>query len=464
MPMPELARLSTGIATLDLILNGGLLRGGAYILQGFPGAGKTVLANQIASSHVRDDGRVVYVTLLSEGHDRMMAHLSQMAFFDPAVLPGRLSYVSGYAELEKNGLPGLAKLVRSEVERQEAELVILDGLFAAEETASSSHAFRRLIHELQAYAHLSGCTMLLLTNSRREPGSPEYTMVDGWIEMTDVRAEGRVMRELEVHKFRGGGIVRGRHRYRISENGIEVYPRLEAVVGQQVAMPTGNTLVSSGIAKLDLMLRGGLSAGSATLLVGPSGTGKTIAALQFAGSATVNEPCLFLGFYESPERLRHKASGIGVDMAGLEATSRLHLHWRSPAEILVDEVAGWLLAELRRVGARRLVVDGIAGFQQNLVESERMGRFLTALGNELRSLGITALYTSAMTGHGQFPAPAAQGVAELSPLVDNVLTMRLVERNEAVHKVFSIVKVPDRDFDPRLVTYTIGPGGIALAG
>jgi circadian clock protein KaiC len=462
--MPELARLSTGIATLDLILGGGLLRGGAYILQGFPGAGKTVLANQIASSHVRDDGRVVYITLLSEGHDRMMAHLSQMAFFDPAILSGRLSYVSGYAELEKNGLVGLARLVRSEVERQEAELVILDGLFAAEEAASSSHAFRRLVHELQAYAHLTSCAMLLLTNSRREPGSPEYTMVDGWIEMTDVRAEGRVVRELEVHKFRGGSIVRGRHRYRISENGIEVYPRLEAIAGRQAATLAGNTLVSSGIPKLDLMLRGGLAAGSTTLLAGPSGTGKTIAALQFAGAATAAEPCLFLGFYESPERLRHKGRGVGVDMAGLEAANKLHLHWRSPTELLVDEVAGWLLAELRRVGARRLVVDGIAGFYQNLVGSDRMGRFMTALGNELRSLGITTLYTSAMTGDGQSPAPAAQGVAELSPLVDTVLTMRLAERNEAVHKMLSIVKVPDRDFDARLVTYTIGPGGIAPAG
>lgn len=462
--MPELARLPTGIANLDLILRGGLLRGGAYILQGFPGAGKTILANQIASSHIRGDGRAVYITLLSEGHDRMMAHLGQMAFFDPAILPGRLSYISGYAELEKNGLFGLAKLVRSEVERQGAELVVIDGLFVAEETASSNHAFRRVIHELQAYAHIAGCTMLLLTNSRCDPGSPEYTMVDGWIEMTDIRAEGRVVRELEVHKFRGGDTVRGRHRYRISGRGIEVYPRLEAVAGRRSAMPAGDRLVTSGIPRLDLMLRGGLADGSATLLAGASGTGKTIAALQFAGAATAAEPCVFLGFYESPERLRHKARGIGVDMAGLEASGGLHLHWRSPAEILVDEVAAWLLDELRRVGARRLVVDGIAGFQQNLVESGRMGRFLTALGNELRGLGITTLYTSAMTGHGQSPAPAAQGVAELSPLVDSVLTMRLIERNETVHKLFSILKVPDRDFDARLVTYTIGSDGIVLAG
>ncbi|QCO07416.1 hypothetical protein D3867_35800 (plasmid) [Azospirillum argentinense] len=212
------------------------------------------------------------------------------------------------------------------------------------------------------------------------------------------------------------------------------------------------------------MLRGGVAAASTSLLVGPSGTGKTMAGLQFAGASTAAAPGLFLGFYESPARLVHKARGIGMDVPALEAAGALHLHWRSPSEMLVDEVADWLLCELRRTGSRRLVIDGIAGFQQNLIWNERSGRFLTALGNELRALGVTALYTSAMTGEGQSPSPTSQGVAELSPLVDNLFTMRLIERNETLHKVFAIIKVPDREFDSRLTTYTIGPGGLALAG
>ncbi|MFP3700845.1 ATPase domain-containing protein, partial [Burkholderia sp. SIMBA_013] len=84
-----LKRLSTGIANLDRVLGGGLLYGGAYIVQGPPGAGKTVLANQIASHHAHEGGKVVYLTLLSEGHDRMMAHLSSMMFFNPEDLAGK---------------------------------------------------------------------------------------------------------------------------------------------------------------------------------------------------------------------------------------------------------------------------------------------------------------------------------------------------------------------------------------
>jgi circadian clock protein KaiC len=461
--MVLLKRLPTGIANLDRILGGGFLLGGAYIIQGPPGAGKTILANQIASHHIREGGKVVYLTLLSECHDRMMTHLGTMEFFEPESVTEKLLYVSGYAELEQEGLEGIARLVRKEAERHQAKLLVVDGLFVLEKMARSEHAFRLIVHELQASAHLGGYTLLLLTNAPRDTGSPEYTMVDGWVELADVCSERRVLRELEVHKFRGSNIVRGRHRYRISSSGLEIYPRLEAVASRQPPTELGARLISSGIPELDDMMGGGIGVASTTLLVGPSGTGKTIASLQFAAASTPDEPGLFLGFYESPTRLQRKALGVGIDLEALRESEALHVHWFSPTEILVDQVADWFLREIDRTGARRLVVDGIAGFQQNLVWDNRMGRFLTALGNELRSLEVTALYTSAMTGEGQSAAPGSQGVAELSPLVDNLISMQLAERGEALQKQLRIMKVPDRDVDQRLITYTIGPGGIALA-
>lgn len=460
----QLKRLPTGIANLDRLLGGGLLCGGAYIVQGPPGAGKTILANQIAAHRVREGGNVVYMTLLSEGHDRMMAHLSSMAFFDPDMAKEKLDYISGYSVLEQEGLEALAALVRKEAARHNAELLVLDGLFVIEETAQSQHAFRRIVNELQVSANLAQHTLLLLTNARRDPGSPEYTMVDGWIELSDERVQGRSIRDLEVHKFRGGETIGGRHRFRISGKGIDVFPRLETVAGKHPVPVLQTELATSGIPDLDGMLRGGLCAGSATLLFGPSGTGKTMAALQFAGASTAEEPGLFLGFYESPVRLARKAQGVGINLPALEAAGAVHLHWRSPTEILVDEVADWLLGELRRTGARRLVVDSAAGFLQNLLWDNRAGRFFNAFCNELRVLGVTTLITFPKTGEGLSAAPSGQAAVELATLVDNLLAMRMVERDGVLHKELSILKVPDRDFDPRLMTFTIGPGGIALAG
>src|SRR3981081_4090725 len=107
-PPPPLPRLATGIAHLDVILSGGFLRGGSYIVAGSPGAGKTILGNQVCFHHVAQGERAVYLTLLSESHGRMVAHLSPMSFFEPSAVGTKLHYVSGYNELRagKEGLKG----------------------------------------------------------------------------------------------------------------------------------------------------------------------------------------------------------------------------------------------------------------------------------------------------------------------------------------------------------------------
>src|SRR4051812_31211969 len=112
---PPLPRLSTGIPGLDPILEGGFLRGGAYIVQGPPGSGKTILANQVCTHHAREGGKSVYFTLLAESHSRMIGHMRRLAFFDPSLVGNSLVYLAGYKILEEEGLSGFAKVVRASV-------------------------------------------------------------------------------------------------------------------------------------------------------------------------------------------------------------------------------------------------------------------------------------------------------------------------------------------------------------
>src|SRR5689334_19270499 len=92
----EIDRFPTGVEGLDVITRGGLLATGVYIIQGIPGSGKTILANEICYRHVGGGGRALYVTLLAESHTRMLQHLRPMAFFDESVIPDRLLYVSAF--------------------------------------------------------------------------------------------------------------------------------------------------------------------------------------------------------------------------------------------------------------------------------------------------------------------------------------------------------------------------------
>ena len=327
---------------------------------------------------------------------------------------------------------------------------------------ASEREFRFFMHQLQGLAHMTGCTMLLLTNAARTPSSPEYTMVDGWIELSDDEHEASAIRSLRVHKFRGGDFARGRHMYRISDRGIELFPRLESIVTRTpFEAPAAVGYVSTGVAGLDHMMRGGMAPTTALLVAGPSGTGKTLAALQFVAASTAEEPGLFLGFYESVAQLRASAASIGLDLASLEDAGAVSLEWRSPTEMLVDEVVHELLDLVRERGVKRLAIDGLAAFDQNLVYQNRRAQFLTALGNALRALGVTVFYTMA-SAEGEDPSRAV-GVPDVSPMVENVVTFRRVERNETVQRLVSIVKVRDREHDLRLTPYAITDKGLVLS-
>jgi len=123
----KLERVPTGITGLDRILRGGLLRGGVYIIEGVPGTGKTILANQICFSHVAAGGHGAFVTLLAESHTRMLQHLQPMSFYHEEAIPDRLYYVSGFRILESEGLKGIVDLLRREITGHQASLLVLDG-------------------------------------------------------------------------------------------------------------------------------------------------------------------------------------------------------------------------------------------------------------------------------------------------------------------------------------------------
>lgn len=437
-------RRPTGVPGLDTILNGGLLRGSAYILHGPPGAGKTILANQIAFEHAGRGDVALYVSLLAESHDRMIAFMGRMGFCLTDRMPDRLSYLSAYSTLQKAGLAGVARLLSTEARRRGATLIVLDGLFVLHDAADSEQQFRQFVHEVSGQAAVLGATLLLLTNQRRDASSPEYTMVDGWIELHDDPHELRSRRSLQVHKQRGGSYLRGRHFFRISDAGIVLFPRFEADVAPTEAPDISGERATSGVPELDTMLHGGYPCASATLLYGPTGAGKTTLGLQFAGEATPEAPALIFGFYETPRRIVAKAAALGLDFQGLIDRGALAIDWRSPAENLIDEICGDIVAAVERTGARRVFVDGLAAFRTALMFPARLPLVVNALNHRLRGLGATVVYT---LEHRELYLPESLGTDTLSEIVDNVVLVHYALRQGILRRNLTILKVRDSDFD-----------------
>lgn len=444
---PSLTRIPTGVAGLDEITAGGLLSSGVYLFQGTPGAGKTILANQICFHHVRQGGHAVYLTMLSESHARLFQHLQGMAFFDLDLVASSITFLSGFEALQSGGLDGVIALLRGEMRTRKAELVVLDGLVMASLNVKSAVDLKLFISELQAFSALVGCTTLLLASDHPDsPVTAEQAMVDGIVKLRE-RSYGPMReRNLEVMKFRGSATLRGNHAFAISDDGITVYPRLEAALRHSSGL-SGKRSLSTGVEGLDDMMGGkGYALGTVTGVIGYAGAGRTVLALHFVAQATPAEPALYFGFYESPDFLVQIGESFGLPLKQLVDSGSLRFVWQQFGENMLDQLAYRLLKAVRDTGAKRVVIDGIGGFVASPAYTERGSSFFASLTNELRRLGAATLFLMEEDDPST-PSPPLT-TADLSALSESVLNL-WVQNGVKTRRFLSIGKIRNRVHDQR---------------
>ena len=459
---PGLARVPSGIAGLDTILGGGFFKGGLYIIQGAPGAGKTIFGNQVCFNHAGHGARALYVTLLTEYHARMMQHLSVMSFFEAARIPDQFAYINGLKTLHDKGLDGLLAMLRREITARGASIMVLDGIVSAQSIAGDGQAFNHFLHNLQAVAIAAGCTFLMLTSAPDAEIAPEQTMVDGIIELAGQPVGWSTESVLRVVKFRGSAFLRGQHAFKITNDGIVVHPRIEALLARPSRQDHGSTgRVTSGLDQLDRMLEGGLPGASTTIVMGPSGSGKTTLGLQFLSRSTAEEPGLLFGFYETLRRIDAKIMEVCPSLRPLVNDGVVAMQWQPPTDDLLDAYGERLLRAVHQRGVRRLLIDGLGALHFAAgANANRMGNFLTALINELRVLGVTTLCT--LEGPDLLGPMVPTPLGDLASLAENLILLRYVEAGSRLHRLISILKVRDSRFDSSLHEYATTSHGLLI--
>jgi circadian clock protein KaiC len=456
----EFSRIASGISGLDQILEGGLIKGASYIVQGRPGAGKTILSNQVAFHHVANGGRVLFVTLLSESHDRLFQALGTFDFFDAQKLGEDISYVSVFQTMRQEGLDAVVKLLRHETKRRQATLLVFDGLLNARDRADTDFDVKTFVAEVQGQAAFVGCTVMFLTSASLEETSPEHTMVDGVIELSDMLAGVRTVRQIQVRKSRGSRAIGGLHKFEIDRRGVTIYPRLEALYsGVALEDEISSARLSCGVDDLDALMGGGLPQGSVTLIAGPTGSGKTTLGLHFLSRARADEPALHFGFFENEKRLRLKARSLGIGMPA-EGSDFFAVRSHPMAENLLDRLAHDLINEVRERKISRLFIDGLGGFERASVHRDRLNEFFATLMNHLRALGVTTLAsweTREIIGSNVY-APAG----EISAVLDNLILLRQFEENDDLLRSISIQKMRESAFDTASRRFVFTSAGLHI--
>lgn len=459
----KLEQITSGVTGLDDLTFGGFIKGGVYLLMGPPGSGKTILGNQICFHHAKDNGSVVYVTLLAESHSRMIGNLRGIDYFNEDLVARSIHYVSGYNALEKEGLKGLLILIAGMVREKKATMLMIDGITTIGDMDESKLAFRKFTHELNTYIATSGCTAFLLSSLEGHHSNPEHTMVDGILALHHKHLGVRTLRQIEVRKFRGGNHLKGKHYFSINDDGITILPRLESLRIQPTKIrPDLEAKECFGIKELDKMLGGGVIPHSITTVIGPAGTGKTILGLHFLNCGAFNkERGLFFGLYESPAEILNKARNLNIPLEMHVKNKDVEIIWFPAIEQEIDELGEALINAVIRTKAKRVVIDGVDAFRYSTNYKKRLSRYMVALIMKLKTLGVTVLLVEETA---LFQERHERQIAELSALNENLIFLQQSQDGAELARTVSILKIRNAVYDSTVRELVIGKDGISVAG
>jgi circadian clock protein KaiC len=457
---PPLPRLSTGIPGLDEVLGGGLLYGDTLLVIGAPGSGKTVLTLQWAVHAAAAGQKVVYVSTLSEPGARLIKHVRTLAFWDERLLGTSLFIEHVYPQV-KEGVLRVVEALMATVRARGASLLILDGLETLRDFHPNPVDMRVLLHELGTALAMERCGAVI--TRMRLPDGPtqdanELTLTDGVVELGQQEQDASASRYLRVWKMRGSACVLGLHPLVLDGRGLTVHPRFETRP-RPSAPPSEAPRLSTGALELDRMMTGGLPSGSATVVAGAPGTGKTLLALQFLiAGANAGQKGVLLTFRESVEQLCEKARMHGLALQEAIAAGLVNVLRYVPVELQGDRVLSETWSAVERSGARRLVIDSLAEVERTLPSEQRRAQVMAQHVELGRTLGVTSL---CMREKGQRFGPELDfSESSLELLAENVLLMRYAELEGQLHRILSILKMRNASHDHSVRLYDLGSSGV----
>ena len=466
-PAPPGERMQTDIAGLDDVLGGGFPANRLYLIEGDPGTGKTTLALQFLLAGARRGEPVLYVTL-SETEEELRANarshgwtLDGVSIYElvppeESLRPEAQYTIFHPSEIELSDTTGA---VLAEVERLQPRRIVFDSLSEMRLLAGDALRYRRQLIALKQYFAGRRCTVLLLDDRTTTEGDLQvHSIAHGVVSLAQITQDyGSERRCLRVRKLRGTRYRGGNHDFKIETGGNVVFPRLVAAEHRETF---ARAPVPSGVAGLDALMGGGLDRGTATLLMGPAGSGKSSVAAQFvAAAAERGEFAAVFLFDEGVGTYLTRAAGLGIEMERHLAAGRVRVQQIDPAELSPGEFAHLVRRAVEEQGARIVVIDSLNGYLQAMPEERFLIVQMHELLTYLNQQGVVTLLVTAQHG---FLGMNMSTPVDVSYLADTVLLFRYFEAAGAVRNAISVVKKRTGRHERTLRELRMSGAGVAV--
>ena len=462
----QIRSLPSGVPGLDLVLGGGLPEFSFNLVAGGPGSGKTIMAHQIMFANATVERPALYFTVLGEPTLKMLRYQRQFSYFNPDLAGSAIQFINLSAEVLDENLDEVLKRIVDETERAKPGIVVVDsfrtiGGRSGSSPRDDSFDLDGFVQRLALHLTTWEATSFLLGEyAEEEQRNPVFTVADGIIWLSQATDRNSVVRKLQVVKTRGRAPMPGLHTFRITNDGLQIFPRIPE--HKRLRHEQQRRRLSTGVPGLDDMIGGGIVAGDAVMLTGPAGSGKSTVATQFiAEGLSKGETGVIAVFEEYPEDYLARANARDSKIGAMIKGGKLEVIYLRPLDLSVDEALAAILEAVQRLGATRIVIDSLSGFEVALAPTfrEDFRESLYRLVGTLTATGVTVFMTAEVP---EGFAEARYTSEKVSFITDEILVQRYVEVEGELLRVIVVIKMRGSDHSHDFRLYEITENGVIV--